>query len=312
MQVSNSESTPRSSESTPRRDSNKIYFLIVVILALLGTNGYLFFKDKKANDRIVTLTDERSRMETEIDRIEADLDKANTANVKLSAEMKEDQDIARQKINELREQLSKGKLTMGQLAKAQKEIKELKYFVSKYTSDIGELQKKNQALTVERDSLRTTIANVSQQASRLEEQNTELNRKVKVAAALKAGAVNISAFKVKNSGKESEVSRAGAAKKLRISFTVADNSIAEKGMHEVFIRVIDPTGNLIVADNSSLFTADGDDLQYTYKTSIEFDNTVGKVFTVDWTNPSSFQKGTYTAILYCDGYTMGSGTVGLK
>ena len=312
MQVSNSESTPRSSESTPRRDSNKIYFLIVVILALLGTNGYLFLKDKKANDKIVTLTDERSRMETEIDRIEADLDKANTANVKLSAEMKEDQEIARQKINELREQLSKGKLTMGQLAKAQKEIKELKFFVSKYTSDISELQKKNQALTVERDSLRTTIANVSEQASRLEEQNTELNRKVKVAAALKTGAVDISAFKVRNSGKESEVSRAGAAKKLRISFTVADNGIAEKGMHDVFIRVIDPTGNLIVADNSSLFTADGDDLQYTYKTSIEFDNTVGKVFTVDWTNPASFQKGTYTAILYCDGYTMGSGTLSLK
>jgi len=60
-------------EQPIRKDSNKIYFLVAVILALLGTNTYLFFKDKKANDRIVTVSDEKTRMQTEIDKIEADL-----------------------------------------------------------------------------------------------------------------------------------------------------------------------------------------------------------------------------------------------
>ena len=50
-------------DQAPKRDSNKIYFLIVVIVALLGTNAYLFFRDKKANERIVTITDEKSQME---------------------------------------------------------------------------------------------------------------------------------------------------------------------------------------------------------------------------------------------------------
>lgn len=299
-------------EPATRKDSNKVYFLILVIVALLGTNAYLFFKDKKASDKIVTLTDEKSRMEIEIDKIEAELDKANTNNVKLSSEMKENQDLARQKINELREELRKGKLTQGQLAKAQEEVKQLRYFVSKYTSDLAGLQKKNEALISERDSLKTTVANVSEQASRLEQQNSELNSKVKVAAALKSGAINITPVKVRNNGKETEVSRAGSAKKLRISFTIADNPISEKGMHDIFVRIVDPTGNLIVSDNGSLFTADGDDLQYTYKTAIEFDNAQGKVFNIDWTNPSSFQKGTYTVILYSDGYTMGTSKVNLK
>ncbi|RXF71801.1 hypothetical protein [Arcticibacter tournemirensis] len=299
-------------EPATRKDSNKVYFLILVIVALLGTNAYLFFKDKKASDKIVTLTDEKSRMEIEIDKIEAELDKANTNNVKLSSEMKENQELARQKINELREELRKGKLTQGQLAKAQEEVKQLRYFVSKYTSDLAGLQKKNQALISERDSLKTTVANVSEQASRLEQQNSELNSKVKVAAALKSGAINITPIKVRNNGKETEVSRAGSAKKLRISFTIADNPISEKGMHDIFVRIVDPTGNLIVSDNGSLFTADGDDLQYTYKTAIEFDNAQGKVFNIDWTNPGPFQKGTYTVILYSDGYTMGTSKVNLK
>lgn len=300
------------SEPSPRKDSNKIYFLILVIVALLGTNAYLFFRDKKANDKIVTLTDEKSRMEIEIDKIEAELDKTNNANVKLTAAMKEDQDLARKKISELREQLRIGKLTQGQLAKAQDQVKQLRYFVSKYTSDIEGLKQKNEVLTVERDSLKTTVASVSQHASQLEQQNVELNSKVKVAAALKTGNIGIVPLKIRNNGKETDVNRAGSAKKLRISFTVADNAIAEKGMHDVFVRIIDPVGNLMIFDNGSLFTADGDDLQYTYRTAIEFDNSIGKVFNIDWTNPGSFQKGTYTVVLYSDGYTMGKSTVTLK
>jgi hypothetical protein len=298
-------------EPATRKDSNKIYFLIAVIVALLGTNAYLFFKDKKANERIVTLSDERSRMEIEIDKIEAELDKSNNTNLVLSNQMKEEQEVARQKISELRDQLKKGKLTQGQLSKAQQDIKQLRYFVSKYSADIAELQKKNAVLTVERDSLQTTVSNVNAKATELERQNEELNTKVKAAAALKTANISIIPLKVKNSGKETDVTRANTAKKLRINFGVAENSVAEKGMHDVYIRIIDPNGNLMISDGSGMFAADGEDLQYTYRTAIEFTND-GKVYTVDWTNPDKFQKGTYNIVLYADGYTMGRSNVSLR
>ena len=294
-----------------RKDSNKIYFLIAVIVALLGTNAYLFFKDKKSNERIVTLSDERSRMETEIDKIEAELDKANNTNLTLSTQMKEEQEIARDKISQLREQLKRGQLTKGQLEKAQKDIQQLRYFVSKYSADIEELKKENAALTTERDSLITTVSSVNAKATELEKQNEDLNTKVKAAAAIKVGNMSIVPLRVKNSGKETDVSRANAAKKLRVNFTVADNAIAEQGMHDIYIRIIDPNGNLMISDNSALFTADGEELQYTYKTAIEFAND-GKVYTVDWTNPNKFEKGMYTVVLYSDGYTMGKANVNLK
>ncbi len=298
-------------DQAPKRDSNKIYFLIVVIVALLGTNAYLFFRDKKANERIVTITDEKSRMEVEIDKIEAELDKATNANVQLTANMQEEQDLARQKISELREQLQKGQLTQGQLAKAQEEVKRLKYFVNKYTADIDVLKRENKALSVERDSLKTTVGNVTAKATELEQKNTELSSKVQVASALKVANIAVTSLKVKNSGKETDVNRANSAKKLRVSFTAADNPIAAKGMHDVYMRIIDPSGNLIVSDNSSLFASDGEELQYTYKTAIEFAND-GKVYNIDWTNPSSFQKGNYTIVLYADGYTMGKSSITLK
>jgi myosin heavy subunit len=300
-----------SSEQAPKKDSNKIYFLIVVIAALLGTNVYMALRDKKANERIVTITDEKSRMEVEIDKIEAELDKANNSNLQLTASMQEEQDLARQKISELREQLQQGKLTQGQLAKAKEDVRQLKYFVNKYTADIDELKKQNRALSAERDSLKNTVGQVTAKATELEKTNVELNTKVKEGAALKVANLTVTPLRVRNSGKESDVTRASTAKKFRVTFTAAENPIAAQGMHDVYMRIVDPSGNLIVADNGSLFTSDGEELQYTYKTAIEYSND-GKVYNLDWTNPSEFQKGTYTIVLYADGYTMGKTSITLR
>lgn len=298
-------------EQPIRKDSNKIYFLVAVILALLGTNAYLFFKDKKANDRIVTISDEKTRMETEIDKIEAELDNASANNIKLSERMESEQTIAREKINELRSALKKGQLTQGQLAKAQEDIKQLRYFVTKYTADIDELRKQNVNLITERDELKTTVDSVSSKANDLERQNQELNTKVQAAAALKTGNVSIGAITIRNNGKESAVTRASTTDKIRINFSAVNNPIAEKGLHDIFLRVIDPSGNLIISNNGGMFNADEEELQYTYKTAIEFAND-GKAYSIDWSNPGKFQKGTYTVVLYADGYTMGKGELALR
>ena len=298
-------------EQPIRKDSNKIYFLVAVILALLGTNTYLFFKDKKANDRIVTVSDEKTRMQTEIDKIEAELDNATSNNLKLSEEMQKEQEIAREKIDELRNALKQGQLTQGQLAKAQEEIKQLRYFVSKYSTEIDELKKQNQDLTSERNELLSAVDSVSTKANELEKQNEELNTKVQAAAAIKSGNVSISAFNIRNNGKESMVTRASTTDKLRVNFSLVNNPIAEKGIHTLFLRVIDPSGNLIITNNGGMFISDDEELQYSYKTAIEFAND-GRSYTIDWSDAKTYQKGVYTIILYADGYTMGKGSVSLR
>lgn len=298
-------------EQPIRKDSNKIYFLVAVILALLGTNTYLFFKDKKANDRIITVSDEKTRMQTEIDKIEAELDNATSNNLKLSEEMQKEQEIAREKIDELRNALKQGQLTQGQLAKAQEEIKQLRYFVSKYSTEIDELKKQNQDLTSERNELLSTVDSVSTKANELEKQNEELNTKVQAAAAIKSGNISIAALNIRNNGKESVVTRASTTDKLRVNFSIVNNPIAEKGIHTIFLRVIDPSGNLLISNNGGIFISDDEELQFSYKTAIEFAND-GRSYSIDWTDDKTYQKGVYTIILYADGYTMGKGSLSLR
>ena len=82
-------------------------------------------------------------------------------------------------------------------------------------------------------------------------------------------------------------------------------------MHDIYIRIIDPTGNLITSTDAGTFNADGQDLQFTYKTSIDFKDD-GTTYSIDWVNPGPFQKGSYTVLLYADGYTMGKSAFALK
>ncbi|MFA6247588.1 MAG: hypothetical protein WC615_11645 [Mucilaginibacter sp.] len=295
----------------PKKNSNVIYFLIAVVVALLGTDVYLYTQKNKSDIKVVYQNDEKTRLQTELDSLEAQIEQVNAGRAKMSAAMQAKNDSLRLKIRVLRSELAKGKLTVAELGKAQEDIKQLRYFVTKYTADIEELKKQNTTLATERDTLKTNLATVSQKATDLEQKNQELDTKVKVASAIKVATADVVAYKVKNSGKESDVTKAKQAQKIKINFTVATNAVAEKGLHDVYVRIIDPTGNLITQTDSGTFNADSQDLQYTYKTSIDFRDD-GSGYTIDWINPAPFQKGTYTVLLYADGYTMGKTSITLK
>jgi microcompartment protein CcmL/EutN len=297
-------------EMVNKGDRNKIYFLIVVILVLLGTNAYLYFKDRHQSQRFVTVNTEKDRLKLEVEKIEAELDKVNAINLTLSEKLQEEQKLARAKISELKLALQNGKLTQGDLLVAQKEVKELREFVKNYSEEITRLEKENTSLRTERDSLKEFAYTANQKAQDLEKKNTALKEKVKTGAALKAGNVQVIAYKVKNSGKNVEVTRASTAKKLSVSFTIVPNQLAQKDYHKVYLRVFDPAGNLI-ADGENMFEADGEQMQYSSSTSISYndDNTS---YTMDWVNPNPFIKGIYSIILYTDGFTMGRATISLR
>ena len=295
----------------PKKNSNVIYFLIVVVLALLATDVYLYMQKNKSDTKIVYQNDEKTRLQTELDSLEAQIEQVNAGKTRMSATLMAKNDSLKAKIKVLRAELAKGKLTVAELAKAQEDVKQLRYFVTSYTAQIEELKKQNTSLAAERDTLKTNLTTAAKKDSDLTKQNQDLGTKVKVASALKVATVNVVAYKIKGSGKEVDTKRSSVAKKIKINFTVASNAVAEKNMHDIYVRVIDPTGNLITGPDAGTFNADGQDLQYTYKTSIEFKDD-GSGFTIDWLSPVPFQKGSYTVLMYADGFTMGKTSFDLK
>lgn len=290
-------------------DRNKIFFLTIAIVALLGSNVYLYFKDKHENERFVTVNTEKDRLKLEVEKIEVELDKVSTVNLQLNEKLIKEQDLARIKIAELKSALQKGQLTQGELELAQKQIKELKEFVYNYNEEIVRLDAENLKLRYLRDSLQRSVELINEKAEQLAQNNQELNSLVKTSAALKASNINVQAYRVKNNGKSVAVKSASSAKKIQVDFTFVPNQLAKKDYHQIYLRVFDPAGNLL-ANESNMFEADGQQMQYSDMITISFndDNTT---FSMQWVNPKEFIKGTYSIILYADGFVMGKSAIDL-
>jgi len=297
-------------QNVNKGDRNKIYFLIIVIAALIGTNGYLFFKDRQQGERLVTVSTEKDKLRLEVEKIEVELDKVNALNLDLNEKLVGEQQLAREKIAELKISLEKGKITQAELDKAQTQIDELKIFIKNYNDQVIQLQKENIFLKSTKDSLENSVKLANDKANSLANENSNLNAKVKTAAALKVQKAEIIAFRTKSSGKKIEVSKSSTTEKLSVRFNVIPNELAEKGHHNVFLRVFDPAGNLL-ADESNRFEADGQEMQYTHSVYIDYNND-NSTYTIDWANPKPYIKGIYTVILYTDGATMGKAQLELR
>src|ERR1700735_3803583 len=140
---------------TPKKNSNVIYFLIVVVLALLATDVYLYLQKNKSDTRIVTESGEKNRLQKALDSLKDQLDLANAGKTKLSADMQAKDDSLESKIKVLQTKLNQGKLTQKELNQAKEDINQLKYSVTTYEAQVDSLKKQNNALTVERDTLKT-------------------------------------------------------------------------------------------------------------------------------------------------------------
>ncbi|MET4081032.1 FtsZ-binding cell division protein ZapB [Pedobacter sp. UYP30] len=293
-----------------RGNKNKIYFLIIVIAGLLGTIGYLFFKNKQQTEQVNSSSIEKDDLKLEVEKIEVELDRVNLLNITLNQDLITEQKTARDKIDQLKLALRKSSITKIELDQAYLQIARLKTFIKGYSNQIAKLQKDTVYLKNSRDSLKNRVKSITRQVSDLETENQSLAQKVKSASLLSIKSIDVVAFKTKSNGKKVEVTRASTAQKLSIRFNIVPNDLAEKTRYNIFLRVFDPVGNLL-ADDNNRFEADGQEMQYSHSIFIDYNND-NSTYLIDWTNPQPFIKGEYTVILYTRGKTLGKAQITLK
>ncbi|MBC7416962.1 MAG: hypothetical protein H7325_02250 [Pedobacter sp.] len=294
-----------------RGNKNKIYFLIVVIAALLGTNGYLFFKNKHQTEKVNSSSSvKKDELRLEVEKIEVELDRVNFLKIMLSQDLIAEKKAAREKIEQLKLALEKNSITKIELDQAYEQIAKLKTFIKSYSTQVAKLQQDTVYLRSSRDSLKNRVRSITTRVADLETKNQSLSQKVKLAALLRMKSIGVVAFKTKSSGRKVEVTRSSTARKLSIKFNIVPNDLAEKTRYNIFLRVFDPAGNLL-ANDSDRFEADGQEMQYSYSIYIDY-NDDNSTYLVDWTNPQSFIRGEYTVILYTRGKTLGKAQITLK
>lgn len=285
---------------------------IIVILLLLLVNGYLLFFNWQTVSEKKQISIERDsifhlkeQLQIELDNKIAELEDMRGENEELNSKldsMLADLDAMKKEINTVKWQRNKYKK---QLVYYQKEVDRQ---IDRSNKEIALLKEK---FKHQIDSLNVKLTAEVQEKETLQGENNRLSDKVEAGSFLKAHNTKIQAFQVKGS-KVKEITKAKKITKLKISFSVAENRVADPGDKEFILRLIGPDGATMSTENN-MFKPKGSDKEekYTIKKMINFQNKDLPV-SYEWTQTTNFQPGPYKVEIYYDNQITGTASIELR
>ena len=218
---------------TPKNNTRNL-LTVALVVALLGTWAYIIYDKNQTKETldqketmIATTSSQRDELQKELEDAAMRYDMLKSNNTKLDSTITaKDRDIA-EKRTRIQSLLNKVNATAAELGEAKRLIASLNGDLEGYQARIemleGEkiqLTKEKQAVTQQRDVARREYDSASLV---IKEKEDLLN----VGSTLQASNFNIVGVEEKRSGKEKSTSTAKRVDKLRISFDLNENLIAQ-------------------------------------------------------------------------------------
>ncbi len=295
-----------------------------------GILGYLLLESKgltkQQQDTISQQTQEVSSAKISLDSIGSQLDAKIAETKSLGGRVEE--------LEALKKQLEADKKSLNELntfTKQQYENKIAGYisFLTTKEIELTHLRKENTLLAEKNRTFASQNTNLTNEnlTLRLQQQvlndsldalsrrNTDLSDKVNRAAALQAE--NLRVFAISDKGKErsNQSYKATKVSKLKVSFTLAPNDIAQQNTKTLFLRIIDPDGAVLFDTNagSGKFDIFGKSSNYTVKRAIFFQNNrQGVEMLYNRGNSTPYRTGHYKVEVYAEGFKIGESSFSIK
>ncbi|WPR75873.1 hypothetical protein [Algoriphagus sp. NG3] len=301
--------------STQKKDQGKNIIIIVLVLLVIisGIKLYTDYVDRtKKTEEILLLSTENNDLNKRLDSVTYQLDLRIQEIEKLGGDVKG--------LEEVRDQLMSERNTSRQrsaseIASLNAKIKNYNSMIVEKDQEILELRAMNQQLFTENQDLKTTQAEIEEEVAQLNIQKEDLQAKVNVASMLKAENIEIAA--VNSRGKErvetTKDFKNRQIERIKVSFNLADNKVADKGPRNIYVQVLAPNSQPIfdVAKGSGTFIVDGAEQFYTVKQDIIFDNTEQEL-TFFYEKGSDYVSGNHQVKIFVDNYEIGSKSFSVK
>lgn len=250
-----------------QKNTNNLKAIIAVLsVLLLGSLGYMYKMSSDAKETQTVLVGEKDAVMKDLTALKDSYDKAIAENTSLSDEL-----IAeREKVVKLMEDLEKSKGDVASLRKFKQQYQVLEGEKRKLIAKVEELTKANTRLTQERDSTVVVLDESKKYNEVLVGQNTELSKTIEKGSKLSVLNLKTAAYKQRNSGKQIETDKASRADVLKISFTIAENQIAQSGDRTYYIQVIDSRNNVLGEKKTETFGSQS--LTYSFTKVVNYEN----------------------------------------
>lgn len=298
-----------------KNSQSKKGIVIVFIAILLAINAVQFFMnlDKKQTIEVQHQTIKSqeldiSGMMTQLDSVETELTLKRAEIMKLGGKIDE-MDLLLSQVRKDRDQLKKEKnLAAADLEKYKARVEVLMLQLTLSDSKISQLTSQRDSLFKFNQKLEKKIEQSNDSMRLMAYNQKELEQKINVASALRAGPIQVNALTDRGKLKEGPVLKSRHIHKLRISFQLLPNEVAQVGGREVFLRVIEPDGSTLfnTSMGGGLFLFEGKEIPYTLQQSILFENNNQQVAYI-YLKGNPFRTGKHTIELYAEGFKIGEG-----
>lgn len=297
-------------EGSNRLKRRNAWIYIVIIVLLLATNIYLFLQRKNNQNDKQVITEELHRATAGKDSLQnsynaalARLDNLTSENSTLRKQLEKNNSDIQQLKNRITGILSKSNATKAELEQARNLILGLNQKISSYELQIAQLKHQNTTLNKKNDSV------VSQ--------NRSLQKQISVAKILHASNIRLIPINLRRSGrKESITEKARKVDLLRVSFDIDENLLAESGIKEFDIRIVNPDGILLTnraLGSGSFIDSNGKTQEFSVSKKMPLDSGIPlKGIDVDWRQADSYIIGFYIVEIYYQGHLIGQGTSELR
>lgn len=328
MAFENFPATERSGEmaTPPENKGWRNYLTAGLVVALLGTWGYIIWDKNKTKETIqqketviASTTSQRDQLQKELEEatMRYDMIKTSSADMaytKDSIITRQDREISQKRIK-IQQLLAKVNATEAELSQVRSMIASLNSDITSYKTKIEILEGEKIVLTQEKNLVIQQRDQVQKDLDSAKGVITQKEEVIDVASTLHASNFSILGINEKSSGKEKTTTVAKRVDKLRISFDIDENRTATSGTKHIYVCVFAPDGKPVTVESlgSGKFnTRDGKEKIFTQKIDVNYTQGQRQTLSIDLKQNENFATGDYRIEVYNNGFKIGEGVRSLK
>ncbi|MBC7448174.1 MAG: hypothetical protein H7330_08960 [Hymenobacteraceae bacterium] len=307
---------------TEERSSNNRTLLVVgLILVLLSINGILLYMQRQAKNEVAQKEQEfqskNAELEDQIKKFMAlkgdferqsqELQQMGMTNDSLEARIA----AVNADLLQLRA-FRASSFTVADQKKFRSRAASLESIIRKKDEEIVRLQTDNKQLFGENNTLKSKQNEMNDSITNLKSSRQALAQKVTIAQRLATSMmkINIITTKGKEKADDDAEYRAKRVEKVKVTYSLSRNDVADQGTKTVYLRLIEPDGSTLTQGGGTM-RIDGQEQPYTASQEILFTNS-NTPYTFIFAKGAPYKEGKHVVELYSDGFQIGTANFTLK
>lgn len=313
MESTNKTNQPnsKSGNMTEKKANDSVYKgTILVLVIIIGVLTFLLITSRQSLKDVSSERTVATELNVELqDELNTLLAEYNVVKMEYDSVLTRQDSIIQANAREIQRLIEQ----QGDYHRIRRQLNLLREITQNYVREIDSLHTENRVLKAENIEMQQEIQRVTRQTTELAQTKQELEGKVEIASALRAFQISATPVRLRGSNREEETDRARRTDRIRVCFTVAANPVAPSGNKNAFIRIAEPSGNILRisdADQYS-FRYGNDTLQFSVRGQFNYQNMDQQVC-LYWDKREEFEPGMYLVSIFTDNDRMGETQFSLR